>query len=56
MAYEKVIIAQSKEEALQKAKAFKDSLSFVQGPFTTYGPQEIPGGQWEVRIKYYGFD
>lgn len=56
MAYQKVIIAQSKEEALEKAKAFKDSLSYVQGPFTTYGPQETPEGQWTITIRYYGFD
>lgn len=56
MAYEKTIIAKTKEEALERAEAFKETLSFVQGPFTTYGPLETPEGQWEVRIQYYGFD
>lgn len=56
MAYEEVIIAATKEEALEKAEAFKETLSFVQGPFRTYGPQELPGGQWKVSITYYGFD
>jgi len=56
MAYHKVIIALTKEEALKEADAFKRSLAIVQGPVSTYGPQELPGGQWEITITYYGFD
>jgi len=56
MAYEKVIIAQSEEEALERAEAFKETLSYVQGPFTSHGPQEILGGQWKIVVTYYGFD
>lgn len=56
MAYNKVIIALTKEEVLKEAEAFKRSLAIVQGPVTTYGPQELPGGQWEITITYYGCD
>lgn len=56
MAYTEVIIASTKEEALEKARAFAQTLDLVQGPITTYGPQELPGGVWEATVTYYGFD
>jgi hypothetical protein len=56
MAYKEVILAATKEEALEKAEAFKESLDIVQGPATIYSPLETPEGRWSITVTYYGFD
>jgi hypothetical protein len=55
MAYQKVIVAPTMEQALDKAKEYRDTLDMVQQPWICR-PYERDDGQWEVIVKYYGFD
>lgn len=55
MAYAKAFVAPTKEQALQQAEAFKQTLDMVQQPYL-YPPQETGEGQWQVVVTYYGFD
>jgi flavin-binding protein dodecin len=54
MSYSKKFTGATKEEALQKANDFLDTLDVVEQG-SIWGVVET-NNQWVVQVKYYGFD
>lgn len=54
MSYSKKFTGATKEEAMQKANAFLDTLDVVEQG-SIWGVVELDD-HWVVQVKYYGFD